>query len=234
MDCHQPQVRRRPFFTKDFVMILSMLFTIVSVVGMLFFGHMGWGYTGILKMCASSGFLSMALFAGALDYRYGKAVLVALIFSWFGDLFLIFSADAIFLMGLVAFLLGHIAFALAFVVHGIDKKWSLIAAAVLAIPATIVCIWLTPHLGDMLLPVYAYIIVITLMVAFAFGAVGKGAVWWVVVGAVAFYISDIFVARSRFVTSSPWNGLIGLPLYFGAQVVFAYTVKCMHPRLRND
>ena len=66
------------------------------------------------------------------------------------------------------------------------------------------------------------------MVALSFGARGAGASWWFVVGAVGFYCSDLFVARQAFVAPGPLNGLIGLPLYFGAQLVFAYTCKLVH------
>lgn len=211
-------------------MIPSMLFTVASVVAMLLSGHMGWGYTGVLKMCASTGFLAMAITAGAFHYRYGIAIFIALVFSWFGDLFLIFSDDTIFLMGLVSFLLGHLAFAFAFWVYGLHLRWVGLAAVALLLPVAGVIYWLHPHLdGDMTIPVYAYIIVITAMVCMSFGALGRGASYFVVVAALMFFVSDIFVARSRFVVSSPWNGLIGLPLYFGAQIVFAYTVYLLHP-----
>jgi len=213
-------------------MLPPFLLTVVSVFFMLLFGHMGWGSTGVFKMYAATGFVAMALAAGALQYPYGRAVLVALVFSWFGDFFLIYSADTIFLMGLVAFLIGHLGFAAAFLVHGVCLRWTGLAALALLVPAGIVTAWLWPHAGDMLIPVLAYIVVITAMVALAFGALGRGAVWVVVLAAIMFFVSDIFVARARFVTSSPWNGLIGLPLYFGAQVLFAYTVALMHPDKR--
>jgi hypothetical protein len=39
-----------------------------------------------------------------------------------------------------------------------------------------------------------------------------------------FYVSDLAVARQRFVAQSWTNKLWGLPLYFGAQLVLAATV----------
>jgi hypothetical protein len=42
-------------------------------------------------------------------------------------------------------------------------------------------------------------------------------------GAFSFYLSDIFVARQRFVQASFWNRLIGLPLYYLGQFQIAYT-----------
>jgi hypothetical protein len=39
-----------------------------------------------------------------------------------------------------------------------------------------------------------------------------------------FYVSDIFVARDRFVAPSPWNQRLGLPLYYTAQLALAFSV----------
>jgi len=43
--------------------------------------------------------------------------------------------------------------------------------------------------------------------------------------AVLFMVSDVFVARERFVAQSSINQAIGLPLYFGAQLVLAAALK---------
>ncbi|TSA45075.1 MAG: lysoplasmalogenase, partial [Deltaproteobacteria bacterium] len=40
-----------------------------------------------------------------------------------------------------------------------------------------------------------------------------------------FYISDIFVARQRFVTPNYFNRAIGLPLYFAGQFMIAFSVR---------
>ena len=43
-------------------------------------------------------------------------------------------------------------------------------------------------------------------------------------GAVAFYLSDLFVARDRFVSEGITNRVIGLPLYYGGQYLLAFSV----------
>ena len=43
-------------------------------------------------------------------------------------------------------------------------------------------------------------------------------------GALLFYLSDLSVARDRFVAPGFANGLVGLPLYYAAQLVLASTV----------
>ena len=42
-------------------------------------------------------------------------------------------------------------------------------------------------------------------------------------GAFSFYLSDVFVARQRFVQPSLSNRLIGLPLYYLSQFKIDYT-----------
>ena len=43
-------------------------------------------------------------------------------------------------------------------------------------------------------------------------------------GAIGFYLSDLSVARDRFVVSAFVNRLWGLPLYYAAQVALGWSV----------
>jgi hypothetical protein len=43
-------------------------------------------------------------------------------------------------------------------------------------------------------------------------------------GAIAFYLSDLSVARDRFVAPGFVNRLWGIPLYYFAQLLFAYAL----------
>lgn len=177
------------------------------------------------KPAASACFIAAAWLAGALESDYGAAVLLGLVLSWFGDVFLMGKARAPFLAGLVSFLLGHVAYAAAFVIRGLDLTWALAACLPLLISAAIVSRWLLPKVdGGMRAPVIAYILVISVMVALAAGTVGAHGLPLILVAAVSFYASDLFVARERFVTQSSTNRLVGLPLYYAAQIAFAWTL----------
>lgn len=46
----------------------------------------------------------------------------------------------------------------------------------------------------------------------------------VLIGAVLFYISDIFVARNRFIKKEYLNRLCGLPLYYCGQFLLAFSI----------
>ena len=48
--------------------------------------------------------------------------------------------------------------------------------------------------------------------------------WTVAAGALLFYVSDLAVARHRFVKAELLNRAIGLPLYYAGQVLIAMSV----------
>ena len=205
----------------------AAIFTAVAVVLMLLGTWPGGAW---YKMAASTGFLATALAAGALRGGYGRAVLVALVLCWWGDYFLTGGSELYFLLGLGAFLLGHLGFAGAFLVHGVDARWSAVAGLAAFVPAALVYAWLAPKLGTMKLPVCAYIAVISLMLALAIGTRGRGGTPLILLGAALFYASDLFVARQKFAHASPWNPLIGLPLYYAAQLCLAASIARVHAR----
>jgi uncharacterized membrane protein YhhN len=81
----------------------------------------------------------------------------------------------------------------------------------------------------MQIPVVAYILIITAMVVCAVSLLGNIGLsstgrYMVLIGALSFYASDIFVARNQFVIDAFINRLIGLPLYYFAQFLFAISI----------
>jgi uncharacterized membrane protein YhhN len=176
----------------------------------------------IAKPTASLGFLLVAFGSGASDDAFGIWILVGLVLSLFGDVALMFTGRAAFLAGLASFLLAHIAYVGAFLKAGVSPKWTVIAAAGAVVVAAIVLRWLLPHVeDDMKVPVLGYVAVISVMASLAVGTLGAGLTALIVTGAVLFYISDLFVARDRFVSPGFVNTLAGLPLYYLAQVLLA-------------
>jgi uncharacterized membrane protein YhhN len=175
-----------------------------------------------IKPLASAGFVAAALAQGAPASGYGEAVLAALVFSWFGDMLLIPRSPRLFRAGIFAFLLGHVAFVAAFLVRGVSARVAVVALVVAAVAATVVGRWLLRRVPpELKLSVLAYIAVISIMVASALGT-GRALI---ALGAVAFYLSDLCVARDRFVAPGFVNRAWGLPLYYGAQLVLAATTK---------
>jgi uncharacterized membrane protein YhhN len=178
----------------------------------------------VAKPLASTGFVAAALAAGARRTAYGRWLLAALLFSWLGDVLLIQRAPPYFLAGLGAFLAGHLCYCGAFAARGLALRWAAAALAVLLPAAVAVGSWLLPHVPPpMRLPVQAYMGVITLMVALAAGTWGSRGCAAILVAALGFYVSDLSVARDAFVAPGLGNRLWGLPLYYGSQLLFAWT-----------
>ena len=180
----------------------------------------------LAKPVASACFLWAALAWGALDDGYGRLVLLGLVLCAAGDVLLIpREKPASFQAGIASFLLGHVAYAVAFVGLGLAAVAALGAALVMALVAWRVLGWLLPHApGDFQLPVKLYVAVISAMVVCAVGSAGAGASALVPAGAIGFALSDLAVARDRFVAPGFVNGAWGLPLYYAAQLLLAASV----------
>jgi uncharacterized membrane protein YhhN len=179
------------------------------------------------KMSAASAFIAMALASGALESSYGEILLAGLVLCWIGDACLLSSGQSTgFLAGIGAFLLGHLVYAIAFYQLGLDWTGLLVGGLVIGGLALITLRWLHPKVPeDFRIPVISYIGVISVMVIVSIGAVAAGAPIILAIGAIVFGISDVFVARERFVSSGFINSALGLPAYFGAQLLLAYTAR---------
>lgn len=180
------------------------------------------------KPLASAGFVVAALHLGAGGSTYGRVLLAGLGLCLLGDLLLIpRESRRAFLGGLVSFLLGHASYAAAFIVRGVGWIWIGVAALPVACAAALTLRWLWPHVDRrMRPPVSCYVLVISVMVCCAAGTVALLGRWTILAGALAFFLSDLSVARDRFVKRSILNRLWGLPLYYAAQLVLATTVAC--------
>jgi uncharacterized membrane protein YhhN len=176
------------------------------------------------KPAASAAFLALAAsrYDGSTPARWFA---FALTLSAVGDLALLGRRSVAFLSGLGAFLLGHVCFLGAFLSRGVEPVAFAGALVPLSVVFLIVWRWLLPHVpARMKIPVVAYMAVITAMVAAAFGTHWRQPkVAWLL-AALAFFVSDLAVARRRFVVPRGVNRLWGLPLYYGAQLVFAATI----------
>jgi uncharacterized membrane protein YhhN len=204
----------------------GVVFTLIGaafVVGLVVADARGSRLRVVAKPAASMCFLAAAVAVGALDSAYGAWVFVALVLSAIGDVALLGSATPAFLLGLGSFLLGHVAYTVGFAVRGLDVGWVFAAAALLAVPLMVVLRWLLPHAESMRGPVIAYAAVISAMVTAAAGTFGFDVDARILIGALAFYVSDLAVARDRFVAPGPTNRLWGLPLYYAAQFLLAWS-----------
>ena len=210
--------------------LVIIIAAIALLAGLLFFENNG-NLKGKLptKTILSCLFILAAILQPHPLPGYFAILLVGLIFCLGGDVFLALPGERMFLCGLVSFLLGHVFYVISFFYVAHLNPWAWGGLAVGAGVSAIVFFWLKPHLGAMLRPVIAYIVIITAMVIGAFTVFGDSGLHLtgrllVLFGALSFYVSDLFVARDRFLKAEFANRLIGLPLYYGGQFFLAFSV----------
>lgn len=148
-------------------------------------------------------------------------LLGALFFSLLGDISLML--DGLFIPGLVFFLLAHLCYVALF---RCDAPWLAHRGALLGIGllacAVYTFLWQGGLPAPLRLPVLAYVAVIALMAAQAWGrfAVQRSRpAWLVALGSSFFMLSDSLLATDRFVHPLPWAIVGVLSTYFVAQAL---------------
>lgn len=154
-----------------------------------------------------------------------RLILVALFFSWAGDILLMFQQNdkLFFLLGLSAFLIAHIFYIVFFhyvrVKENVRGNGWLLLLVVVYYAALIIL--LSPYLGEMKLPVRVYGIVISFMLLLAMHMPfikNKIAGRWMITGALLFVISDSVLAINKFYHSFEIAGVLIMLTYGLAQL----------------
>jgi uncharacterized membrane protein YhhN len=162
----------------------------------------------------------------ALDPQDGTVrtwFVVALVASLAGDVFLMLPRD-LFVAGLGAFLVAHVAYTGGLVAAGIDAAWLVVGVAAVAVAVA----GIGPPLvrgvrrtaPELVVPVVAYVVVISTMVAAAVGT-GDGTA---AAGAVLFYASDALIGLTRFVRAHPRGNLAVMVTYHLGQALLVLSL----------
>lgn len=163
-----------------------------------------------------------------------KSILSALIFSWIGDILLMWND--LFVYGLGAFLMAHVCYIIGFKVaqdgNSNLRQVNFVKSFFYNLPIYLVAAFtfylINPNLGAMKIPVITYIIVIVSMVAMArdrFKKCNPSSFWQVFVGAVLFFISDGAIAISRFFVQFPESGVLIMGTYATAQLLIVMGIR---------
>lgn len=152
-------------------------------------------------------------------------VLIALLFSFAGDVLLMFDEKdfIFFLLGLSSFLMAHIFYILFFHQVRVKEKvknnhWLLVAVVVYY--AALISL-LSAHLDDMKIPVLVYGIVISFMFMLAMHMLfikNRSSGQWMMFGALLFVISDSVLAINKFYQSFEGAGILIMLTYGLAQL----------------
>lgn len=149
----------------------------------------------------------------------------ALLFSWVGDILLMFQdrKSLFFLLGLSSFLLAHIFYIIFLHKVRLAEKikprlWTLL---VVAVYYSVLIAFLSSWLGDMRLPVRVYGMVISFMLLLALHLLflaNRKAGLYIAIGAILFVISDSLLAINKFYQPFEAAGFLIMLTYGLAQL----------------
>lgn len=197
--------------------ILAVLCLGAAVANVIAEWKGGRTYVLLSKIAASTSFLALGLlnFGGSF---YGALIVSALAFSWVGDVLLVWRSKGALFGGMAAFLIAHIGYAVAFTQLPLDPSAFIVALFIWNMVVVLVVRWLWQYLaGHDRWAVLIYMGAITVMVSLA----GATRLPLIAGAACLFAISDVSVARDRFVERTVANKVWGIPLYYLAQILFA-------------
>lgn len=163
----------------------------------------------------------IALYAVSVSKR-NKIYILALIFSFFGDVFLMFDGELFFMVGLVSFLIAHLIF-IKIVVNRLQK--STFSSVVFSVAPFLILLlflifFLKPYLKELLFPVIIYGITISI-----FGMVSmldylntkSKKSLFMFIGAIIFICSDGLLAINKFYSANAILALLVMITYIIAQ-----------------
>lgn len=171
--------------------------------------------------------VAAALAIEPVDGAARTALVVALVCSTLGDVFLMLPGRQpgtpgpnLFVAGLASFLVGHVAYVVGFLLEGTEPGGLAIGLVPVAIILATVGrrVVAAVQAGDepgLTVPVQAYVTVISAMVLCAFGTADARAM----VGACLFAGSDSLIAWERFVRQRPWGPVVIIVTYHLAQAL---------------
>jgi len=158
------------------------------------------------------------------SYIPGKVlILTGLIFSAFGDIFLMFK-EKYFKVGLLAFLLAHVCFTLFFIDGMLISKLINYYSLMIYILAGVLTYIITEDAKKDKIIISIYVFALASMVAFSIPYYLSTGYISVLFASGLFMISDSILGYNRFKSKLKYAELIILPTYFAAQLLFAYSI----------
>lgn len=195
---------------------LNILFFLTAIAYCISIPWLPWTGDFVLKAIPA---LTLAALAFFNTDGSAKIWLVAgFILSAGGDIALSFAPTPqldTFVIGLGCFLFGHLCYIFAFSRKVRYRKERLgIIIGIVALSGAMAVI-LAPKLGEMAIPVFVYMTVITVMGIYS--TINAQARSILIAGAVLFILSDGMIAINKFVEPISWSKYFIMVTYFGGQ-----------------
>ncbi len=178
--------------------------------------------TRVLSKCALLPLLLLYLMVAGSGHHqplFKKMAMLALFFSWLGDVLLTQNGTIFFLMGMLAFIVTHlINGSLLLRLQSVRYTFATMMGVILAMGAIgMVYYWLHDYLGTFLVPVVNYMFIIGTVWVFSFNLSNqsqykKTAYYFFIPGMFLFVLSDSLLALNKFLLHYPvrWDGWIML------------------------
>ncbi len=215
---------KKEFFLKGFLIIATINIVLISL------------NFDTLSLCIKPfliPFLFLYVYLNEI-FPTKKILLLALTFSWIGDVLLIFSTTNqwFFISGLLSFLTAHLFYIFLFSKLGTSKPYRKNPLFWLGIILTVFYLKsilevLLPTLGPLKIPVSFYALTISVMLGFAwrgFISWNTSARYYILFGAIAFIASDSFLAINKFQEPINHAAILIMSTYLAAQFGIVYGV----------
>ncbi len=205
--------------------LLILLLATLSAAAYLLLPLEEGSLTFIVTKASGCILLALAAFLSVQDPKTKKLIILALLFSSLGDVFLAIRSADYFIQGLGSFLIAHLVYIVIFTQARRQSSLSRSSAGLVALISIFAffMMWkLWPVLGQMKAPVYIYISVISLMAVAAIFSRYKSIL--VVTGAMSFLVSDAIIAIDKFINPFSLSSPIIWVTYFSAQLLLTLAI----------
>jgi uncharacterized membrane protein YhhN len=184
---------------KNFALLIFLIVLVVELLTQIY----GWNTVHMYsKPMLMPSLTAYFFFSVEIRSKMAILIIVALAFSWLGDIMLLFQEHKpmYFMFGLVSFLLAHITYLYVFSSSSEGfkpKTFTYATGFLLLVYGLLLILLMWPGLGDLKPPVMVYTTVIMIMGISALFRKANGASL-VLIGAILFISSDSLLALNKF------------------------------------
>ncbi len=218
----------------QFIPVLYGMICMLEIIGEIISDQLDFHWVKYLTKPLLMPILIFWLFK-AMNYKlnlFQQLIAAGLVFSCFGDIFLMFDQANLFIWGLGSFFITHILYIVSFIYSNKNSHTPWSARLFFALPFvgfTYMFIWiLSPYILSseehqaLFIPVVFYASIIATMGITATWRISisdKGSYYYILYGALLFIASDSMIAINKFISPIPWASILIMVTYMTAQFI---------------